>query len=71
MYNDIALLGKCGTPVEVAFLERVARDLIDRGGAQAILLGGTDLSSFYADLLRRNILDIIPVIGEFPIVSRR
>jgi aspartate racemase len=48
-YNDIALSGKRGTPVETAFLERAARDLIDRGGAQAILLGGTDLSSFYAE----------------------
>jgi aspartate/glutamate racemase len=49
MYNDIALFGKRGTPTEVAFLERTARDLIDRGGAQAILLAGTDLSSFYAE----------------------
>jgi aspartate racemase len=49
MYNDIALFGKRGTPVEVAFLEGVARDLIDRSGAQAILLAGTDLSSFYAE----------------------
>lgn len=49
VYSDIALTGKRGTPAEVAFLERVARDLIDRGGAQAILLAGTDLSSFYAD----------------------
>jgi aspartate/glutamate racemase len=31
------------------FLERTARDLIDRGDAQAILLAGTDLSSFYAE----------------------
>lgn len=49
VYSDIALTGKRGTPAEVAFLEGVARDLIDRGGAQAILLAGTDLSSFYAD----------------------
>jgi aspartate racemase len=49
MYSDIALFGKRGTPIEVAFLERAARDLIDRGGAQAILLAGTDLSSFYAE----------------------
>ena len=49
IYNDIALTGKRGTPAEVAFLEGVARDLIDRGGAQAILLAGTDLSSFYAE----------------------
>lgn len=49
IYNDIALTGKRGTPAEVEFLEGVARDLIDRGGAQAILLAGTDLSSFYAE----------------------
>ena len=49
MYNDIALFGKRGTPVEVAFLEGIASDLIDRSGAQAILLAGTDLSSFYAE----------------------
>jgi aspartate racemase len=49
MYNDIALFGKRGTPIEVAFLERTARDVIDQGGAQAILLAGTDLSSFYAE----------------------
>lgn len=49
MYNDIALFGKRGTPDEAAFLEQVAYDLIDRDGAQAILLAGTDLSSFYAE----------------------
>lgn len=48
MYNDIALFGKRGTPTEVAFLERTARDLTERG-AQAIVLAGTDLSSFYAE----------------------
>ena len=36
IYNDIALTGKRGTPAEVALLEGSARDLIDRGGAQAI-----------------------------------
>ena len=46
--NDIALTGKRGTPAEVACFGDVARDLIDRGGAQAILLAGMDLSSFYA-----------------------
>lgn len=49
MYNDIALTGKRGTPAETAFLEDVARDLIERRGAQAILLAGTDLSSFYSE----------------------
>lgn len=47
-YNDIALSGRRGTPAETAFLESVARELID-AGAQAILLAGTDLSSFYAE----------------------
>lgn len=49
IYNDIALTGKRGTPTEVALLEGIARDLIHAGGAQAILLAGTDLSSFYAE----------------------
>ncbi len=48
-YNDIALFGKRGTPAETAFLEDTARELIDAGGTQAILLAGTDLSSFYAE----------------------
>ncbi len=48
-YNDIALRGKRGTQPETRLLENFARDLIDRGGAQAILLAGTDLSSFYAE----------------------
>ena len=49
MYNDIALHGKRGTQPEMQFLDGVARGLIDQGGAQAILLAGTDLSSFYAE----------------------
>lgn len=49
IYNDNALTGKRGTPAEASLLEEIARDLIDRGGAQAILLAGTDLSSFYAE----------------------
>jgi hypothetical protein len=49
MYNDIALFGKRGTPIETAFLERTAHNVIDRGGAQAILLVGPDLSSFNAE----------------------
>ena len=48
-YNDIALHGKRGTQPELEFLEAAAYQLIDRDGAQAILLAGTDLSSFYAD----------------------
>lgn len=48
-YNDIALHGKRGTRPEVALLNGVARGLIDEGGAQAVLLAGTDLSSFYAE----------------------
>ena len=49
IYSDIALNGKRGTLGEIEFLESVARELIQVGGAQAILLAGTDLSSFYAD----------------------
>jgi aspartate racemase len=49
IYSDIALHGKRGTPGEIEFLGSVARELIQVGGAQAILLAGTDLSSFYAD----------------------
>ncbi|UAJ10599.1 aspartate/glutamate racemase family protein [Glacieibacterium megasporae] len=49
IYNNIALTGKRGTPNEVALLEDIARDLISRGGAQAVVLAGTDLSSFYAE----------------------
>jgi len=48
MYTDIALCGKRGTPTETEFLEGVARTAVERDGAQAILLAGTDLSSFYA-----------------------
>ena len=49
IYNDIALRGKRSTPTEVKSLEGIARKLIDQDGAQAILLAGTDLSSFYAE----------------------
>ncbi len=48
-YNDIALHGKRGTQPELEFLEASAHELIDREGAQAIVLAGTDLSSFYAE----------------------
>lgn len=49
IYNDIALYGKRGTQPEVQLLEDAAREVIDQGGAKAILLAGTDLSSFYAE----------------------
>ena len=48
-YTDIALHGKRGTQPEFDFLESAAHELVDREGAQAIVLAGTDLSSFYAE----------------------
>lgn len=48
-YNEIALLGKQNTPVEVEYFNGVADDLM-RQGAQAIILAGTDLSSFYSEV---------------------
>lgn len=48
-YNDIALYGKRGTKPEVEYFEGLAKDLMERRGAQAIILAGTDLSSFYAE----------------------
>ena len=48
-YTEIALHGKRGTQPEIGLLERAARVLLDDAGAQAILLAGTDLSSFYAE----------------------
>ncbi|MEH6525897.1 MAG: aspartate/glutamate racemase family protein [Sneathiella sp.] len=48
-YNDIALFGKRNTPVEVEYLNGVADNLM-RQGAQAIILAGTDLSSFYSEV---------------------
>ena len=47
-YNSIALHGKRGTQPERDLLNEAARTLINEG-AQAIVLAGTDLSSFYAD----------------------
>ena len=47
-YIDIALQGKRGTARETALFQEVAKDLADQG-AEAILLAGTDLSSFYAE----------------------
>jgi len=49
MYNDIALHGKRGTRPEAEQLGKWAQELIDKGGAQGIVLAGTDLSSFYAE----------------------
>lgn len=48
-YNDIALFGKQNTPVEVEYFNGIADDLM-RQGAQAIILAGTDLSSFYSEI---------------------
>lgn len=48
MYTDIALTGKRNTPVEVEFLSAVADEAM-ANGAQALLLAGTDLSSFYSE----------------------
>lgn len=48
-YGGIALHGKRGTQPETQLLEDIAGDAIGQGDAQAILLAGTDLSSFYAD----------------------
>lgn len=48
-YTDIALAGKRGTKAEVAYFDDLAGELLNRRGAQAIMLAGTDLSSFYAD----------------------
>lgn len=49
MYTDIALNGKRGTRVERERLSELAHELIEMHGAKAIVLAGTDLSSFYAD----------------------
>lgn len=48
-YSDIALHGKRDTQPETGILHSLARELIDGRAAQAIILAGTDLSSFYAD----------------------
>lgn len=48
VYGSIALDGKQGTEAEMRFLAEAARRLIDSDGAEAIVLAGTDLSSFYA-----------------------
>ena len=48
IYSDIALNGGGGTTPETERLNQIAHDLLGRG-AQAIVLAGTDLSSFYAE----------------------
>jgi aspartate racemase len=48
-YNDIALNGKRGTQRELDYFESLAKDLSEKYDVQAIVLAGTDLSSFYAD----------------------
>ena len=47
-YNDIALAGKRNTVVEAELLANAAEALMAQG-AQAIILAGTDLSSFYSE----------------------
>lgn len=47
-YNQIALAGKRSTPIEVELLAAVA-DQAMADGADAIILAGTDLSSFYSE----------------------
>lgn len=47
-YSDIALGGKRGTRPETRILEAAARMALERG-AEAVILAGTDLSSFYAE----------------------
>lgn len=48
-YNEIALRGKRSTQPETEEISTLAHHLIRAQNAQAILLAGTDLSSFYAD----------------------
>lgn len=47
-YTAIALDGKRGSPQEVQYLSETTHELIEKG-AKAIILAGSDLSSFYAD----------------------
>lgn len=48
-YTDVAVNGKCGTAPEAAFFAAAAQRAMEEAGAEAILLAGTDLSSFYSD----------------------
>ncbi len=49
IYTDIALNGKRGTQPERDYFADLADDLVKRHEVQAVVLAGTDLSSFYAD----------------------
>jgi len=49
MYMDIALHGKQGTIPEMEYFNYLADDIKNRHGVDAIVLAGTDLSSFYAE----------------------
>ncbi|EGO93302.1 Asp/Glu racemase (plasmid) [Acidiphilium sp. PM] len=48
-YAEIAIHGKRATQPEMTEFSRLANRLLQRNNAQAILLAGTDLSSFYAE----------------------
>jgi aspartate/glutamate racemase len=48
-YTEIAIHGKRAAQPEMAELSRLAHRLVQKNNAQAILLAGTDLSSFYAE----------------------
>lgn len=48
-YGEIALHGKRATQPETTELSRLAHRLLQRNDARAILLAGTDLSSFYSE----------------------
>ena len=48
IYTRIALEGKCGTEPERTRLDQIAGALVERSGAEAIVLAGTDLSAFYS-----------------------
>lgn len=48
-YTDIALNGKRGTQPEMDYFADLAKGLTEKHDVQAIVLAGTDLSSFYAD----------------------
>lgn len=47
-YDDIATNDKRGTKIETLRLSALAHDLVKRRGAQAIVLAGTDFSTFYS-----------------------
>lgn len=47
-YSEIAVHGKRATQPEMTELSRLAHRLMQKNSVQAVLLAGTDLSSFYA-----------------------